>query len=450
MQDFNSSDDQLTYRLVLLRRDWVLVETEGNKLCLPRIGVSKRARAAWQLQNAIRMRWSGLVVILDFLNDFPISPVCIAELHSRRTPKGLSAVPLDQVEMPDLTNRERQIVANMSSGNPDNRGPFSRTGWIHEALEWVSTSTGQSFPFTAEFEQYNAGGSFALMRFASRHKRHFWLKAVGEPNLKEFSITTTLAQICPKYLPPMIAARCDWKAWVMEDAGQSMHQVSRPDTLGNAVIAMAELQKKTCGYADGLLNAGATDQRISVLGAHIRELVAYLEEAMQLQTSTKVPRLSTRRLREIGGILEDSCSAMEWLGVPDTIMHNDLNRGNILTRKRQCVFIDWCEASIGNPFLTLQQLLLLIPGNCAKADEMTCQLKQQYRRSWADSLCAWRIDRAFVLAPLLVLVSHLYGRGDWLNSERRDDPQVQGYARTLGRRMDRAALAPHLKDVLCR
>lgn len=118
---------------------------------------------------------------------------------------------------------------------------------------------------------------------------------------------------------------------------------------------------------------------------------------MANQISTQVPRLGRQRLEELGRILEDTCLRMEALGVPDTLLHNDMNSGNILFRELQCTFTDWCEAGIGNPFLTFHNLCLLA------ADRKTWlpQLRELYRRCWSDLLSPCQIDTAFALAPLL-------------------------------------------------
>ncbi|WP_425387678.1 phosphotransferase [Edaphobacter aggregans] len=171
---------------------------------------------------------------------------------------------------------------------------------------------------------------------------------------------------------------------------------------------------------------------------------------MAQQISTKVPRLERQRLSEIGLIFQDACLRMEDLGIPDAVIHGDMNRGNILFDlfdDFHCRFIDWSEAYIGNPFVSFQHLLLLNTGELRETNDL--RLKQAYRRAWLGLLDPVQIDAAFALMPLLAAASYLYGRGDWLRSSRRNDPQRQSYARSLARHMDRAAQAPELQEVLC-
>jgi hypothetical protein len=242
--------------------------------------------------------------------------------------------------------------------------------------------------------------------------------------------------------------RNDWNAWVMEQAGLPLVQPVSLQFLERAVVAMADLQKSTQHHTRDLITSGATDQRMTVIRGQVGKLVAYLEEAMEHQTSVRVPPLGVSRLREIGAILEDSCAAMQELNIPETVIHADMNSGNILIRESGCVFTDWCEARVGNPFFTLQYLLLLL-ANGQNAELNRMYLKRAYKQRWLDSLTPWQIDRAFTLMPLLAIVSYLFGRGDWLRSTDRHDAGKLCYARSLARHMDREARFPALLEALC-
>ena len=146
----------------------------------------------------------------------------------------------------------------------------------------------------------------------------------------------------------------------MEDAGQPLNFLDLT-ALEEAVVTMAALQQRTIGQTTGLLAAGAFDQRVPVLRVNLGEVIEYLDEAMAKHRSTRVPRISTTRLREIEAILQDACLRMEELEIPDTVVHNDINTGNLLFRGTRCVFADWCEVGVGNPFFTFQLLSRLQP-----------------------------------------------------------------------------------------
>lgn len=282
------------------------------------------------------------------------------------------------------------------------------------------------------------------MRFAIGADRVCWLKATGAPNHHEFGITCLLANVYPSALPALAASRRDWNAWVMEDAGSPMEGRASLSDLELATTTLASLQKACIARRSDLLDAGASDIGVKHLQRRLPDLIEYLSLSMERQTSIRVPRLTASRLLEIGNVLKDACGRLEELSIPATLVHNDLNRCNILYNGSRCVITDWSEAGVGNPFIAFEHLSLL---TTSEAERM--RLREVYRRCWLDILSTRQIEQAFQLAPLLAIASYLYGRGDWLASPLRNNPHFESYARSLARHMDRAARAAELREALC-
>jgi len=232
----------------------------------------------------------------------------------------------------------------------------------------------------------------------------------------------------------------------MADAGEPPNSWTYPE-LEQAASTMASLQQRTIGHRDALLRAGAFDQRLGILRSHLGALFEYLDESMARQSSTKVPRIESRRLWGMASRIRDACLLMESLEIPDTLIHNDMNSSNVLLRGKACVFIDWCEAGLGNPFFTFQQLCLLEQRG---REHWTLKLQDAYRRCWLDYLDSFRIDLAFVLAPPLAILSYLYGRGTWLRSPERNNPRIESQARALARHLERATRDQRFLEALCR
>jgi hypothetical protein len=404
-------------------------------------------RLAEQLQLAIEAGWHLRAIVLDILaGGMGSTPCAVVEILSPEPYDGLAIASIDDGFEEEMTSEELEAVKAILPGAGNARGPFSRLGWIDEALEWMQAVAGHSVTFTGEVHQYNATGNFALARFATQGGPGYWLKATGEPNIHEFRITRMLAESCPEYLPCRIAERSDWNAWLMEDAGCPLDSWTLP-ALERAALSMAGLQQRTIGRTTAFLTAGAFDLRIGVVREHLAELVEYLDEAMARQVSTKVPRIGKRRLQQLASILEDACFRMEALEIPDTLVHNDMNSGNILFQGKRCVFTDWCETGVGNPFLAIEYLCLLQP---LGEEGWAPRLREVYKQCWLGRLSATQIDEALALAPLLAILTHLYVRGAWLHTRRRNVPQVESYVRALARHMDRAAQDTRLLEVLCR
>jgi hypothetical protein len=437
------------YRLIFVQHGSraIWAERGADRLLLPRVEVLTGRRPAEQLQEVIKSVWNIRVIVLDFLPPRQGSvPCAIAEILSSASHLLLTATRIDEIQEEEMSPEERVVLQSILDDDARARGPFSRVGWIKEAIEWLRSEIGHDVRLTEEIRQYNASARFALVRFGTTTGPAFWLKATGGPNAHEFEVTRKLAGLCPEFLPTQIAARKDWNAWLMEDAGQPLDSLDI-QSLEQVVSSMGALQNRTIGWTDDFLAAGVFDQRVCTLQAHLPELMDYLREAMSKQTSTMAPRLDNGQLWRMESTLRSACARMEELQVPDTLVHNDVNPGNILFKGSQCVFTDWCETGVTNPFFGFEYLCRLQPRG---GEDWHPRLREVYRQCWLVCLGASQVDEAFALAPLLAILSHLYGRGTWLHTSRRNAPYVEIYARSLARHMNRAMEQPRLQEALCR
>lgn len=447
--------ETVEYRTVIVEPQsrGILGQATVHGYRLPRVLIPRWVRPAQQLRDAIRTGWSLNVLILEFINEDDASTPCVvAELLAPSDDSTLDKIPLGKISGSDLSVGER--FALMSLLNGENGSPLSRIGWIDTASAWVETVTGQKISSKSEVDQLNAGGAFTLLRFRAENGMDYWMKATGEPNAHELPITSLLSELCGEYLPHFIASRHDWNAWLMCGGGSPFSNLPTDSVtlfglLEDAVESMAELQLRAMGRDQDLLQAGAVDQGVNVLLAHSDALFTYLEECMRSQTTRKVHRIDKIRLQELKQIFERVCERMDVLGVPNSVVHGDMSLANILKGNGHCQFIDWCEAYVGNPLITLQHLLLLNqitnPGLKKFIDR---QLMARYRSAISKACSEEAINEGLIYMPLVAAASALYGRGGWLTTSRREEPHRQAYARTLARHMERAAGSPTLQGAL--
>lgn len=445
------------YQVILVRPDSrkvLALDTTGGYR-LPSVRIPQWTRPAEQLRKAIETKLGLQVFVLDFLTAQDGFPLCaVAELLVPDESTELTSVALNMIASSELSERNRFDLASLLSG--DVHSSVSRVGWIDEAVAWVEAATRRKLPTKNCIEQYNAGGEFALVCFHTTDNSRYWLKATGEPNTHELPVTQLLSEVGAAYLPELIATKPTWNAWLTSgEAARITELPSEPDALfrllKNAVESMACLQIATVDRGSDLLGAGAFDQGMDVLRRHSEALFDFLEEAMGLQTSAKVPPLAKSQLQEIRSIFEEVCRRTEDLNLPETVVHGDTNRGNVLVNCGHCQFIDWCEAYVGNPLIGLQHLLLMNKmENSELRTDINHGLRETYRAAWSGSCDPAAIEEGFLYAPLLAIASTLYGRGDWLTSAQRYLPHRQSYARSLARHMDRAAREPKLLEALCR
>jgi hypothetical protein len=430
------------YRVVLLLPDSqaALALAAQERLSFPHVSIPAMSRTAQELQKAIRIRWGITAFILEICpGPDGTTPCAIAEICSPKLPTDLEVVDLDRFPDSQLTAEQRRTCEALLNGNP--MAPISRIGWINEALHWLATVTDKSFSIQ-NADQLNAGGGFILLRVRCDDGADYWLKAVGAPNEHELPITSCLSRLYPEFLPNVIAIREDWNAWLAENAGEPLSDSPKGVALAEAVRVFSSLQLRTIADIDMLLRAGAFDHRIPALRNRLDDIVVFLTSAMERQTTTKVEPLSRRRIAELGHVLRDALCQMECLNIPDALLHNDLNAGNILWDGASYVFTDWSESAVGNPFLSFERFRLINQG-------VEAELRRAYRETWRERVSETKIELACDLAKLLSIYTYLYGRGDWLDHLNTTTPRFESYMRSLARHMDRAAQRPELQEALC-
>lgn len=452
----NAVVETTTYSVALVlansRRVLAISGLEGYTL--PVVEVSRWSRPAEQLQSEIKDTYGVHALILDILPSSDSSIECVvAQVLAIGFACQLSPVQADRLIGPGLDDQQRVGLGLILEDSLS--GTFSRLGWIDDAVSWVETSTGSHIASAASIRQYNASANFSLIRFATEDGRAYWMKATGEPNVHECAVTQRLTELCAEFLPEIVAIRPQWNAWLMSGSGTSADEV--PDTpsalldlLEGAVTSMAQLQRKTEGHGLTLLAAGAFDQGIESMLSRSDKLFDYLAESMAIQTSNKAPKLSSDRLRTIQEALELALHRLEALGMADTVIHGDLNIGNILSTEDGFQFIDWAETYVGNPVVSLQNLLLLNRiQDAAIHHAINARLMQRYAKAWGHRYSVEVLSEAFVFMPAVAVTSALLGRGDWLDSEARNAPRRRSYARTLARCLDRAIRVPAFEEALC-
>jgi len=448
--------EQAYYRIALIlspsRR--LLGIRGSSSIEFPVLSIPQFRRVADQLTKQIKQQWKIGAVILDILAEADSNTPCaVVEVRASSWDfeiEGFCIAKLDEIGEASLSESQRHSLGSILFGGGATNGAFSRIGWIDDAQQWIQSNVDDhEVVFNGDIRHLNGGGTFCLVRLGTQSGPAYWIKGVGAPNEHEFAVTCFLAENCSDHLPRIVAMRTDWNAWAMEEFGSSLNNSDSLVDFKHAAQQLARLQKNLANRSGELLALPCVDHRIAVLDARIDEIVEYLDGAMRQQTSTKVAPLTSSRLHEIRGGLHVACNALQDLEIPDSLMHGDLSPGSILTSGALSTFTDWCEAYVGNPFISMEQFCVHVRRKSDKTRLWIGALKDVYGSSWTEWLTADQVRSAIRLVPLVSVLSYLYGRGDWLRSPRRDDPSVQSYARSLARHMDRIVAQGNSQEALC-
>lgn len=437
-----SLEDLDSYDLLLVApgKDRFYVRRHKGRLILPNISIRRQRRPAEEITTTIREQLGATGIVIDWIPS-ESHPIAVIELFSypsiAQTPP-LCTLSLNRLADAAIDDQIQSTLYEMLAGVAGSRGPFSRFGWIQEALGWLATTTGHDGLTVANVSQFNASGSFALLRIGSANRHAFWLKAVGPPNLQEFTITRYLVDHCSGMLPRVLAMRPTWNAWLMEDFGNTLRSSELELAAPLAAETLGLLQRSLLNHTEELLDAQFCDHREATLEARVDALVEYFAEIMHKQTSTRVPRLTASQLETMRRALHTCCTASRGLHIPDSVLHSDISPGSILIANHKCVFTDWSEGGVGNPFITFEQLCVHIRQLARKdSDHLVEKMVSIYRSCWGRILTDKQFDEALRHSRLLSLLSYTLGHSWDLRSEWISNPHVESYSRSLARHMAR-------------
>jgi hypothetical protein len=448
--------DRETYRAIVLGQggNELLLKPAGYGFLLPSVEIPRWQRIAENLTAAMRNEWGHEVVCL-FSPDAAVpvgahngtnyqvmevcGPVCRSSprarwVHVSSLSERTFVDPADQAAVRrSLAGSDRYAIAVAL-------GPFTRLGWFKELQRWIEEVIGPlGFHLTGRFSQLNASPSFSLVRFETSGPA-FWFKAVGNPNLREFPITLALARLFPQYLPPILAARPEWNGWLaLEVEGTNLGETQGAQYWRVAASALAKLQIESIGDSGALIQCGARNLRVRTLSELVRPFLDAMGQLMEEQTKVPPPVLSKSEIMLLGEQIEEALFLSTNLGIPDALGHLDLNPGNVIVSGAHCVFLDWAEAYVGNPFFSFQYLVEHFRRMAGVEATAESGLTSAYADEWQSFVSPQRLQEALASAPMLAVFAYAAASDAWGDQARLQDPTVAGYLRSLTRRMHREA-----------
>ena len=206
-----------------------------------------------------------------------------------------------------------------------------------------------------------------------------WAKAV-EPALRhEVAVTTLLARRRPDAVAPVLGADTARGWLLLADAGETLREVAaRERTLApwhDALALYASVQRDVAAEAAALLDDGLPDLRLPRLPDLYADLVGRLAP-VGASALAAVP------------LLRDLCAELAATGLPDTLQHDDLHDAQVFVRDGRVRILDWGDACLTHPFLTLAVTLdgVLAWGlDDEEASEDTTPYLESYLAGWAGA-----------------------------------------------------------------
>jgi hypothetical protein len=440
------------YRLLMLGKNGsaLLVASERPPFTLPCVEIPKWERVAENLTEAVGKRY-GISAICLFTPEPPGAPTDAEQplYQVMETREARTAVPdemrwlrlesisdqffADEQDLFAITETLRQI-AGFQSGEAI--GPFARPGWIEELSLWAQRAIApHGLRLSGKLRQLNACPTFALLRLETNGPA-IWFKAVGEPNLREFQISLILSKLFPGLVPEILATHSAWHGWLTaEFASTTLDEASDARAWERSAQALAELQIASIERIHELLEAGCKNLTVASLRTAVDPFFEVMSELMEQQPKTPPPILDRDSLQRLAVHTHQVLSDWSALNIPDTLGHLDFNPGNIICSPDRCVFLDWAEACVGPPFLTLEYLRIHL-AKLESADQgANSVVTDSYARAWRSVLPAPVVSKAQLIAPGLAVFAYAVAEQPWRDPKARTQHGSAPYLRSLTRRM---------------
>jgi hypothetical protein len=446
--------DHRCFRILLYRNDAdeVLIETTDRGLQFAAVAIPRYSRVAKEITAAIHKQWNLVAYSLYSLPidargqgtpSYLVAEVCRSDSKS---PGAMQWFPVTSLtaeqfaDLSDFTALHNSLTAMDGYRHGELPGFFGKSGWMRIVTDWVTENASVfGFRLTGRFRQWNASPTFSLIRFETDSSA-LWFKAVGEPNLREYSITLALSRSFPTFTARLIAAHPDWNAWLTVEAdGTHPDANSSFEVWMKIVESLAELQIASYGQALHLVNAGCRDVRARALAGRVEPYLELMQDLMKLQTKDSPAPLSRGELLTLGAQLKDFLAHCDQLSFSITLGHLDFNPGNILVTRDRSVFLDWVDAYVGHPFLTLEYLFEHLRRLHLANPAWESDLRTLYARKWQAFMPAQEFVEHTKASSLLAVVAFSLSMDIWQNADRIVQPGIAKHFRSLTRRMKHEA-----------
>jgi hypothetical protein len=459
-----------SYRLLIIRRNAteLLLTAAGRQFSLPFLEIPAWERVAPLLVAAMKEQWEFDAHSLFTVSNTETFP-CTSQIHyqvmepsmpNRKPAKGLRWVPVASLSDGSFADRGdygaiRSAITQLEGyTNGSLHGPFGKPSWIREVFTWVEREVNQfGLCVTGQFRQLNASPTFSLIRFETNGPA-VWFKAVGEPNLQEYSITTTLAKLFPDYVSRILATRPEWNAWLaVETEGTHPDEHSGLQIWTVVAKRLANLQLATSGQELHLIDNGCRDVRVSSLVELVNPFLETMAEVMEQQIKTTPAPLSRAELSALSVQLRDMFGYFDSALMPNVLGHLDFNPGNILVSEEHCVFLDWAEACVGHPFITFEYLTEHLRRLRPNDKSWVSRVTSAYLEKWRPFFHPEEITIAAKAAPLVALFAYAAIDQVWRDPIHIAQPDTAKYLRSLTRRlkqeMDRWTAERSVPSLIC-
>lgn len=299
--------------------------------------------------------------------------------------------------------------------------------WRAEAEEWIRAALSDLGYALADPIEHSHVRPWGTVARVPTHDGLLWFKA----NIARVAFEVRLIEVLAAQAVPQLVASEASRGWMlMEDAGplvSDLHGEEPPLAVWREFLGEhARLQLAAAPAAGELIAAGVPDRRLP-------NLLTPFERVLEDDRLVRPPTPDALMPDELDRVyalmpkLRESVTTLSVLGLPDSVQHDDLHPWNVCVDGDTYRFIDWGDACVSQPMLTLEIPLQWV------GEEGAAVAKEAYLEPWS----ALRpMEDLFAATEAAALLAQVTGVLKWeLISSGLSDEERVGYEDAIPRRL---------------
>jgi len=241
--------------------------------------------------------------------------------------------------------------------------PWHDPDWMKQAHEWIRAQTArQSIHITGAIKQPHNYAWSTILHIPTNEGTLFF-KATAPETLFEVGLTQMLANLYPDCMPEPVAVDTARGWMLMRHGGKQLRTIIRPrqdiSPWNPVILCYAKVQVGLASHVSDLLALGVPDYRLAILPALYTQLLGD-EESLMIGQEKGLTSNEVRQLQKLTPRFEQICSELAALGIPESINHGDFHDGNVLIKDGRITLLDWADACVSHPFVSLRTFFVSI------------------------------------------------------------------------------------------
>jgi len=330
---------------------------------------------------------------------------------------GPAAFPCDGISQNSVIDTTFLLL---ESTRPSSFQPWSEPDWLRTCSDWLTRSLGRDA--VREIRQVRVNATGAVLKITGERLTYF-LKTLPFFLSYETRLLTLLDRKLPELCAPLSDLRPNDSTHITQEIdGRSLATIDESEDWQAALASVARMQMASAKYAAEMRLGGVPSRNIrglaDILEDKLKGLLNFQERA-----PNRLCKAEQKRIPLMASMAVEDCWRLERCGLPQALIHGDLNESNLfLTARHESKLIDWSFSRIGHPFFILGHSLFSTYDRRHRMFNQRASLREAYLAPWRAYSSAERLSDGARAAHRLTPIETADVLAGYIHRLEREEP----------------------------